>query len=595
MISRVALLLLLLTATPHRTWATTPGKTAGVVTPPAIEASALTSMPVKELTVFKDGHAFALHEDSLPTDGVGNIVIDTLPTPVLGTFWAYSADEHAQLASVVAGQRTVRSEQPVLSIREMIEANSGAAVTLIEHDNTQYHATLVGIPRRGEDWRGSGVPTTDAQSAAPGGPAGSADFVLLRGDDGTWALPLNRIRTVLFHDEPRTDRIVEDRRNLLTLQLDWGAKAPAAEARVGMVYLQRGVRWIPNYRIDIDGEGQAQIRLQATLVNELVDLAGVTTHLVIGVPSFRFRDVIDPIALQTAVARLAPEFQQRASQFQQAFDNSIMSQVSGPPGQTEAGAGQPGWGADANPEFMAGSRREDLYIFTIPNVTLRQGERMVVTVAEFTLPYEDVFALDVDFAPPPEIDHSRPAHLAASARDPVVLHRIRLRNSSRYPLTTAPAIVLRDGQLLAQSMVTYTAIGSAADVDVTTAVDLRASNSDLETGRTPEAMTWGSDRYGRIDLRGVISIANLGDRSATIEITRTVLGGVDTAEQDGEIRQTNAFEDVIRRQQAARWWGNYQWPHWWPRVNGVGRIAWEVTLDAGARTELAYTWHYFWR
>ena len=35
--------------------------------------AALARMPVKEITVFKDGHAFVLHEGTLPTDAAGNV------------------------------------------------------------------------------------------------------------------------------------------------------------------------------------------------------------------------------------------------------------------------------------------------------------------------------------------------------------------------------------------------------------------------------------------------------------------------------------------------------------------------------------------
>lgn len=44
--------------------------------------SALQKMPIKELTVFKDGHAFVLHEGAMPTDKSGNVLLDYLPTPV---------------------------------------------------------------------------------------------------------------------------------------------------------------------------------------------------------------------------------------------------------------------------------------------------------------------------------------------------------------------------------------------------------------------------------------------------------------------------------------------------------------------------------
>ena len=39
-----------------------------------------------------------------------------------------------------------------------------------------------------------------------------------------------------------------------------------------MMYVQKGLRWIPGYRSTLDGKGKAAIKLQATLVNELTDL-----------------------------------------------------------------------------------------------------------------------------------------------------------------------------------------------------------------------------------------------------------------------------------------------------------------------------------
>ena len=46
---------------------------------PAVPLYALENMPVKEITVFKDGHALVLHNGKMPTDESGNVVMDYLP------------------------------------------------------------------------------------------------------------------------------------------------------------------------------------------------------------------------------------------------------------------------------------------------------------------------------------------------------------------------------------------------------------------------------------------------------------------------------------------------------------------------------------
>src|SRR6516225_9340588 len=71
----------------------------------AAPLSALARMPVREVTVFKDGHALMLHSGKMPVEPSGDVLMDYLPVPVLGTFWPYSADKDVKLTAVVAGKR----------------------------------------------------------------------------------------------------------------------------------------------------------------------------------------------------------------------------------------------------------------------------------------------------------------------------------------------------------------------------------------------------------------------------------------------------------------------------------------------------------
>ncbi|MEI8242593.1 MAG: hypothetical protein WCI17_04940 [bacterium] len=553
----------------------------------------LARMPVQEVTVFKDGHAFVLHAGKMPVDESGHVAMDYLPCPVIGTFWPYSADKKARLTSVTASQRKVSVERTALNLRELIEANVGAEVLVSEATN--YAATILGFPAQ----NGSELELLD--------PSGSGEkltkkgnVVLLKTAAGIKVVNLDRIQDISFVGDYKRVLPQEEFRNLLTLKLDWGGSKPQKEADVGLLYLQRGIRWIPNYKVVIDGKGQANVTLQATLINELTDLNDVSLNLVVGVPTFEFKDTVDPMSLQQSVAQLSQYFRQDA-QTAYGFANAIMSQSARMPDYRRPAPEAAAPGMDLGPEIAGAGKNEDQFIYTVKHVTLRKGQRMVLPIGEFTLKYRDVFALEIPYAPPPEVwrnfDNNRQAELARLVGAPKVLHKIRLANSSGMPLTTAPALILRDDRVLAQGLMTYASPGAETDLDITTSVDIRVKKTDNETRRTPNATSWQGDPYGRIDLKGSISLTNFRKDAIEVEVVRHVLGNVDAAE-GGVVEMVNIFEDnsFARAPGAApSWWGWYSWPWWWNHFNGVGRITWTVKLEPNKPLDLSYTWNYYWR
>ena len=559
--------------------------------------SALAKMPVREITVFKDGHAFVLHSGKMPVDAAGNVLMDYLPAPVIGTFWPYSAEKKAKLSAVTASPRKVSVERTALSLRELIEANVGADVFVTESATTnRYRATIVDVPvQSGEE--------LEAIS-----PSGSGQILPVKGsvvllklqDGGVKVVAIERILDVTFVGEHKEKAAQEEFRNLLTLKLDWDGK-PQKEADVGLLYLQRGVRWIPSYKISIDGKGNAVVKLQATIVNELADLNDVTANLVIGVPQFAFKETVDPISLQQNVAQLAQYFQPNA-QTAYGFANAIMSQQASRMTERRAPAGEGEQPVDLGPEVASSGKTEDLFMFTVKHVTLKKGQRMVVPVTEFTLRYRDVYALDVPFSPPPEVwrnynTNPQQAEMARLFNAPKVMHKIRLMNSSEFPLTTAPSLILRDDRILAQGMMTYASPGGDSDLDVTTAVDVRVKKSDVETKRIPNAANWHGDQYGRIELAGKITLTDFAKQPMEVEVIRNVLGNVTEADNDGKIEMVNIFEDPTFGTGGPypSWWGWFNWPYWWNHFNGVGRIRWTVKLEPGKPFELNYAWNYYWR
>jgi hypothetical protein len=570
-----------------------PTSLAGAAPETAAPRGSLAQMPIREVTVFKDGHAFVLHEGRVQTAPGGGVLLDYLPSPVLGTFWPYSKDRAVKLSAVTASTRRVSIARTALSIRELLEGNPGAKVTVTEQTGKPYPARIVGVPTRsGEELEETSPPNADPQLPVKG------SIILLETTSGVSAVPLDRIRSVAFAGSPNRKSTNEEFRNVLTLKLEWGNRAPAAEAHVGMVYLQKGIRWIPEYRVTLDGKGHATIKLQATLINELADLNDATANLVVGVPTFTFQGTPDPIGLQQSAARLSSSFR-RDSETAYAFSNAIMSQSMRMERVADGAAREPSVPPDLGPEVQGSDRTEDLFVFTVKHVTLKKGRRMVLPVTEYTIPYRDVYALDIAFAPPPDARFTagtrEQAEVARLFHSPKVEHRVRLKNGKAYPLTTAPALILRGETLLGQGMMTYTAQGGETDLAITTAPDIRVKHTDRETKRTPNALRWNNNDYGRIDMAGTISLTNYKEQAVEIEATRHVLGITDEVAEGGKAEMASVFEDGGAGGGAARpyWWGWYDWPYGWTYVNGTGCFTWKVSLEPGKSTDLHYVWHYF--
>jgi hypothetical protein len=108
-------------------------------------------LPVREVTAFKDGHAFVLREGELAANAGNEVVLDDLPAPVLGTFWPY-ASGGAKLVSAKAAKQRVKVERTALELRALLAANIGCAVNLVDTNNEVTSGTIVDVPKRSAEY-----------------------------------------------------------------------------------------------------------------------------------------------------------------------------------------------------------------------------------------------------------------------------------------------------------------------------------------------------------------------------------------------------------------------------------------------------------
>lgn len=527
--------------------------------------TAAADMPVQELTAFKDGHAYVLRDAPLGAGSGAQVALDELPSPVLGTFWPFVTGGDARLRSAKAGMEEVAVTRPAVTVLEVARANVGKQVSVEVRDGELVTGELRAIPEH----------------------EGAGQVLLVAQDRLVHAVAIDRVRGLTVDGAAVDVVTVKERRPRLVLDVDGGGEG----ARVGVVYVQKGFRWIPSYRVDLGDDGEASVQLQATLVNDLVDLEGATVNLVVGVPEFAFAGMVDPIALQQQTAQVAQAAARAQSQrFSNFLSNSLTTQV--------AGYGAEAQNAPATgPEVGDAEATEDLFVFPVQDVTLAKGERLVVPIAKFSVPYRDAYRLEVPMAPPMQyqqrLNDQRVIELARELAAPKVRHVLRLTNTTAGPFTTAPAMVFSSGRVLAQGHMKYTPRGATADLQINAAIDVGVEVAERELGRE-EGVELRDDRYAKIRLGGTVMLHNGKTEPVEVEVTRRVMGRVDEVRDGGESRQL----DLLRAWANAprpKWWGWWSWPWWWYQYNGFGECRWTVKLAPGERVRLEADWHYYWR
>ena len=144
---------------------------------------------------------------------------------------------------------------------------------------------------------------------------------------------------------------------------------------------------------------------------------------------------------------------------------------------------------------------------------------------------------------------------------------LRLTNSTDHPWTTAPAFVVNGPMPVAQDVLQYTPTGGKSTLKLTVATDVRAEQSQTEVSRTPVEITRRS--FEEVVVDGKLSVKNWKKKDVKLIVTKSLVGEVRTAGQDGKVRNT------VRSLTAN---------------NPSSEIRWEFDLPSNAEKELTYTY-----
>ncbi|MGB9625146.1 MAG: hypothetical protein ACPMAQ_09815 [Phycisphaerae bacterium] len=478
---------------------------------------------VRSVAVFKNGMGFFVRDGDVALRD-GWCMAGTVPPAVFGTFAVYSLREDQSVDIVGAGPgETVEfngkdGPDDLPGKRARLEGCKGLQVTLTtEHDGKSRTSTGTVVELTGE-------------------------FAILNQDGQLHAARLSELKKLQVLDYP------------LRVHVE-GKGTEGEPARLGMAYLRKGVTWVPEYTLRILDENTAELTLRATLINEADDLIHTDVHFVVGVPNFLHSEYLTPIAvgqaIRTVAAALPAGFQS------QMVSNALMNRAAvaadsraTPAEPRPASAPESGGNIEDVMRSLpqtGGEAASDFAVYTKQAMTVRRGEKAVVTLFRCRIPYSHYYRWQ------------SPGDLR---------HFLVLRNETDTPWTTGPVVAVSEQRPLCEDTVRYTPRGSAYELPVTTAVNVATGATESEADRKLKAHEPAQNVFlDLVTVEGRLTIRNHEKRPIELEVRRTVAGLVELASDDGRIWQNTEKLKLTARE---------------------GTVTWALKLAPGEAKELTY-------
>ena len=509
---------------------------------------------ITSVGLFKNGLAVVKRELTLPAPGTYRV--DDVPQPVHGTFWIESNVKITTRLSTRIVETTPKRSATV----DFQEALVGKEVTIHFTDGRIPPATgrVVAV----EPQRGTGAWSRNYQRSHYYGswnqqqPTGRTQFLTLATQTGRCYVTTSQIAYLQTKGDKGTIRV---RRPVLLFTAEAMKEKPAT---VTISYLSKGLSWAPSYRVDISDPKTLQVRQKAVIKNELADLTGAEVRLISGFPSVRFAHVVSPLSLATTWTSFFTQLNQRPRSGHASTSNAIYQQVasnvSAPSGGMDLSAVPTGEGVD-------------LHYQDIGKQTLAEGDSLAISVASAQAKYDRIVEWIV-----PDTREANGRHISDYQRrqDPekhqdAAWDAVRFKNPLTFPMTTAPAMVVSNGQFNGQQMSYWVNVGERTTLHVTKALSIRTRNTEQEEAGKREIVYVGGKTFRKTKVTGELRANNHRKETITLVIRRRFSG--DLLKADGSPKSVLMEE------------GAYS-------VNKRNELIWSLQLKPGGEIKLKYSY-----
>ena len=458
--------------------------------------------PIASAALFKNGYAVVIRE--IKVGPTGEYLLPKLPQSSFGTLW-FATSNGLKLMEVanVGREETVKTN--LGNLGELMQLNGGKTVEV-----TYY--------------TGDATRKVDGKLVAAG-----PDLAVFEVGGETVAVPMQGITKVTSRDKLVYQREVKQPLRGLRFRTE-------GSGTITMVSLERGLSWSPAYALELVDEKTVRVTSKATIINDLEALKGVEARLVTGFPNMPYAGSLDPLVAGPQMI-------------------ADMGLARGGPGGFGGGAfaNQAPAASRMQADFAgampipaeAGEQKEDLFFYPLKNVNLGEGDRSYHIIFDARAEYNQLFTWDVEDEP------ANPGRRGIQPQQPnvnVVWNTIRFKNTMGRPLTTGPATIYDEGDILGQNQMDYTPVGGTAEVKVNQALDIVTDTLEEESNREIGFIKYpntNNPRYDRSTVNGTLQITNLKAKTVKVRVRKSVTGEALLADNDGKIvKRPGGLRDV---------------------------------------------------
>jgi hypothetical protein len=511
----------------------------------SIVAHAQNDFKPKRITVFKDGTSFIEKTVTVPTKNK-MVSFDKLPVtlgvkPESGRI-GYSIDndritlgslrftakdnELLQLAVNRNAVDSVAKQKEYESIADLLKINIGKKVRIIgEKDSKPVVAKIEKV---------------------------IGNTVILKEGNSHSLIPISGITNIDFLEKYATVKQTVEHKTESSVSLEMKLLKDSKNQQVDMSYLQKGITWLPTYFIELKAKNKGQLTLEANLLNDIEDFENIAINFAVGVPSFSFKRVSDPLFSKKTVWEVLKELSNQQIQgFSTNIQMNMMSQRSNYVRN------------DASREYvpeMEGVGGEDLYFYQKQNISLKKHGRLKTQLLKMNFDYQDVYSCDLE-------QNAANRSYNSDTKTNVVWHSIRFKNSSEHPLTTGTVFFkkLDNGQiaLVSQNQLDYTPKKEFTTAKMTVAPDILITSNDIETSRK----SVNNDYL--LNIEGEINIVNYKSFAVDLIVERKIIGTMLNSDKKWEVKsKLDTYNSM----------------------NPTNNVVWKLNIPAGKSAKIKYTY-----